>query len=319
MRTACALGFALLAWAPLSAQTGEFQRPVTGFVHRPASRTIRPVAGLPGASSLGAPVIDNLDSASISPAGTWAIAARDGAAIAIRGLDGNSPAPFAVDGMLDSVDRIAWSSDGAWAVLWSGSRGQLQRLRFASGSAAASAPLDFPAPGAVTALAIARSGRIALGVSGAGFYSLDGNDSPALSASTAEPAAAAFDDRGRLYAVDAAASRIFEFDPSSGPAAFAALDQPAAASDFPGIAVSAAGRCLMVADARARAVRVYDIASRTLLNMISLDFAPARLERLSTEPVFLLNGGAPGEWLLVLDARQTPSVYFVPAGQEDAQ
>ena len=67
------------------------------------------------------------------------------------------------------------------------------------------------------------------------------------------------------------------------------------------------------------AVRIYDIGSRSLVDTIPLDFPPSRLEALSDGPVFLLNGGRANEWLMLLDARGTPLVWFVPAVQEETR
>src|SRR5262249_22707786 len=112
--------------------------------------------------------------------------------------------------------------------------------------------------------------------------------------------------------------QIVEFDSGAGPLLFASLAQPDGSPGDPaGLAVSGAGRYLLLADRTARSVRVYETSSQSLANSIPLDFSPTRLEPLSTGPTFLLNGDNSNEWLLVLDARQIPGVYFVPAVQQE--
>jgi hypothetical protein len=75
----------------------------------------------------------------------------------------------------------------------------------------------------------------------------------------------------------------------------------------------------MVADRGNRTIRVYDTASHALSATLPLDFAPTRMDAISTSPVFLLNGDNENEWLLLLDARNIPATYFVPASTEDRQ
>ena len=83
--------------------------------------------------------------------------------------------------------------------------------------------------------------------------------------------------------------------------------------------MSRGGRYLLVADRTTRSVRVYDVASRVLARSIPLDFAPTRLEPLSSEPSFVLNEPGTKEWLLILNAGDSPTVSFVPASQEEAR
>ena len=73
----------------------------------------------------------------------------------------------------------------------------------------------------------------------------------------------------------------------------------------------------MLVTGASKTVRVYEASSRSLINTIPLDFTPSRMERLATDAVFLLNGDNDGEYLLVLDARETPGVYFIPAASEE--
>lgn len=309
------LGLAAIA---ARAQSGGFQRPIAGFVFSRGTQTVCPLFGVPGSTYIGSPVLRDVDAASIAPGGEWGIVIRNGMARAVRSLSDN-PVESAVEGIIDAIDRVAWSSDGAFALLASAARRQVQRIRFSATGAEADAPADL-AVGDVSALAIhAGDSRMAVGIAGSGLYVFLPGQTPMLVAPTRNLTAAAFDDAGGLYAVNAAERRIWQFDGDSGPTEFAVLDQPDGTSiDAAGLAVSGGGRYLLVTDKSARAVRVYDIASRTLAKTIPLDFVPVRAERLSSDPVFLLNGDTGREWLMVLDARQEPLVYFIPAAREEA-
>ncbi len=298
------------------AQTASVRGPLAGLIFDRASRSVRPIRGVPGSSSIGSPVLNEVDLASVAPGGQWGFVVKGDHAAFVRDLAGPAPAESAPDGLI-AADRVVWNRDGSAALLYSSSANQLQRVRLSSGDALADAPLDLPA-GNIAALAIDPAGRqIAFGVAGSGLYLFNAGDSPALISPLAQPAAAAFDETGRkLYAVDLDSLRIVEFESGAAQSDFSAIGGGIVPA---GLAVSAGGRYLMLADSAARAVYVYDIASQSLANTLNLDFAPSRFEPLSAGPAFLLNGDRPGEWLLVLDARQTPGILIVPAAGEELQ
>jgi len=303
------------------AQSTSFHGPISGFVYSHTSRTVRPLFGIPGATYIGSPLLDQVDSASIAPGGKWAMITKGGHSAFMRGLSDLAPAESSPDGLIDAVDRVLWNRDGSYALLYSSSGNRLQRVRLSDTGATADVPLDLSPWGQATVLAIDPAGQqIAFGVAGLGLYLFGAGQSPALLYSMASPAAAAFDGTGRrLYAVDLDRQQITEFDSGSSALDFASLAQPDAPAVSPvGLAVSGDGRYLMLADSASQAVRVYETASRSLANTIPLDFTPSRFEALSSG-TFLLNGDNSNEWLLVLDARQLPSISFVPANREDAQ
>jgi hypothetical protein len=197
----------------------------------------------------------------------------------------------------------------------------LQRVRLSPTAAVADSPLGFSVLDSLLAMAIDPSGqRIAVGVAGSGLYLFDVGHSPALVAAMAQPAALAFDNTGsRLYAIDVETRRIFEFASGSGPVEFAPLGD-AASPDWNavGLAVSGDGRYLVLADVGASAIRVFDIASRRVVNIISLGAVPTRMQAVSPAPAFLLNSPGDDDPLFLLDARQLPFVYFVPANREES-
>jgi hypothetical protein len=239
----------------------------------------------------------------------------------MRDLSGAAPVAAIAKGTIDDVDRMAWNRDASFAVLYSSSGARLQRVRFAADQVSVDDPVDLRLWGAVTTLAIDPSGRqIAFGIAGSGIYVMDGTQSPALLVSMTRPAAAAFSDTGRLYAVDAETRRIVAFGSDLSPAEFTIAD-PADGVEFEpvGLAVSTTGSYLMVADRGTRTVRVYETATRTLANTLPLDFDPVHMQRLSIGATYLLNQAQGKDWLLVLDATDKPRVYFVPAGEEEAQ
>jgi hypothetical protein len=311
---------AILSWpaGPATAQSTSFHGPVSGFVYSHASRTIRPLLGVPGATHIGPAVLTGVNFASIGPDGDSALITKDGRPSLIHGLADLAPLESLSNGLIGAVDRVVWNRDGSFALLYSSSGNQLQRVQLSAAGAAVDPPIDLSPWGPVTALAIDPAGRqIAFGIAGSGLYLFAAGQSPALLSSMAQPAVAAFDSAGnRLYAVDLEQQQIFQFDSASSAVVFAPLTQDSRAVTPVGLAVSGDGRYLLLADSTAQAVRVYDTASAAAA-ILPLDFFPSRFEALSPAPAFLLNGDNGNEWLLVLDARQLPGLSIVPASREE--
>ena len=315
------LSISLLVWMarPAYSQSPGINGPVAGLVYNRDSRSVRPLLGIPGATYMASAVLSNVDWASIAPDGRWAFVAQAGANSFVQGLSSANPTSFSPDGMIQA-DRIVWNRDGSFALLYSFSASQLQRVRLSDNGAAPDPPIDLTSLGQPAVLAIDPTGQqIAFGIPGSGLYLFSAGQSPALLSSMATPAAIAFDQTGgRLYAADLGQQQIVAFDSGNGPIPFASLAQTDGSVLSPvGLAVSAGNRYLLLADKSGNAVLVYDITSGPLTNRIALDFAPSRLDALTTGPTFLLNGDNSNEWLLVLDGRQTPGVYFVPASQQE--
>jgi hypothetical protein len=317
------ISFSIAALLPVAAgaQPTSFQGPIRGFVFSHGSRTLRPVFGVSGASYIGSAVMGDVDSASVAPGGKWAVITQGGHSSCFQGLSSLSPAESTPAGLIDAVDRVLWNADGSYALLFSSSGNQLQRVRFSDSAASPDAPVDLTPWGQATVLAIDPAGqRIVFGVAGSGLYLYPAGQSPALLSPMATPSVAAFDATGKwLYAADLDQQQIVKFDSSSNATTFAALAQTGVAAVNPaGLAVSGDGNYVMLADSAGQAVQVYSIADGSLANTIPLDFSPSRFETLNPG-TFLLNGDNSNEWLLLLDARQIPSISFVPANQEVAQ
>ena len=301
-----------------NSQSPGIRGPLGGFVYSPADRTLRPLRGIPGSTYIASPILNEVDSASVSPAGDWALIGKSGRFTFVRGLSGSAPAESSVDGLIQAVDNVTWNRDGSFALLYSSSGNRLQRVHLSNTDVILDDPLDLSSWGPASTFAIDPAGRqIAFGVAGSGVYLFKIGQSPALLYSTGRPGPSAFDDTGlHLYIVDLDQQQLVSFNSGSGPVPFASLARDGSALNPVGLAVSNGGRYLSLADKTTRAVQVYETTSQNLVNTIPLDFAPSRFEALSNGPSFLLNGDNRQEWLLVLDATQTPTVYFVPATQE---
>ena len=321
-RFSCApLALLTLAGGSVYAQSASIHGPVAGFIFSAASHTVRPILGVPGSLHIDAALLNNVDSAFIAPGGQWALTITAGQPAFVSGLADLAPAAVSTSGLINAIDNVVWSRDGSFALLYSSSGNQLQRVQLSATAASADSPIDLSSWGRAVALAIDPAGKqIAFGVTGSGIYRFTVGQSPALLSSIAQPAAAAFDSTGSyLYVIDQDSQQILQYPASGSGTTFASLAQPdgSPALSPTGLALSGDGRYLLFADRTTQSAFVYEIASQNLVNTIPLDFSPSRFSALSAGPAFLLNGDNPQEWLLVLDASQAPTVYFVPASQEE--
>lgn len=303
----------LLCLAPVAAVAQEAARlsgPVSGIIFDSKLHALRPMVGVPGASYLGDALLTGLDAASVSPAGDRALAAAEGRLLLVTGLRDAAVQSVVLDGAIDAVDNIAWSSDGAFAAVYSSAGASAQVVRDAARNAAAGTAIDVPF--AVSALAVGADGEIVAAAAG-GVYLLAPGAAPRLLAPMAGAAALAV--RGTsLYAADAAAGQLWlieHFATSPAASVFAdGLESPV------GVALSADGKRILVASSQAKTVRVFDAASRAAVRQVDLDVTPTRLAGFGGRDVWLLNAADGTDPLFVATGGDEPAAWFVPAGRE---
>src|SRR5687767_8802795 len=115
----------------VNAQPLDVRAPIAGFVHQKGLRSLRPIFGVAGSALLGPPLLNDVDSASISPGGKWALVTTEGRTRLLRGM--SELAPMAAGGdLIEAVDWVVWSRSGTFAVLHSSSTRQLQRVRLSA-------------------------------------------------------------------------------------------------------------------------------------------------------------------------------------------
>jgi len=309
---------ALAAWAAGSASLAP---PVAGFVFDGPAGALRPVGGIPAAASLGVPVATGLVAAAVSPDGSSALAVQPGGALQLyAGLRGAAITAVQVAGAIADADRFAWAADGAAAALYSSHSGQAQIIAGLPQSPAAAPPFDLPLiPGEVTVLAF-DGRRLLVGAADAdagGIYIGTAADGIRLLASAAVPSAVILAGRD-LYFTDSQAQGIWQVrNYATSPAAMLFAADSSIHSPT-GIGLSADRTQLYVANGGSRTLVVYDIASHTPVETITLNCTPTRLERFGDPSAFVLNTAGEGPlWLL----REGPParVYFVPSARGRAK
>ncbi len=288
--------------------------PMTGYVFDAQTRAIRPMMGFPGAAYLGAPLVSGVDRASVSPDGSAALAVQNGRMSLYQGLGTASLAAIQVTGAIPA-DLFAWGPTHS-AAAYSSTTRQAQLFNLLS-AVPAGAPIDLSGlAGKITAIGFDGQHLILAMASptAGGIYSMTARTGPQLMASVTSPQALVLAGSD-LYFADSQAGQIWRvrnYATQPAPAVFAA---DAGISSPVALQLSSDGTRLYVANTGNRTLGVYDVAARTPLSSLSLDFTPMTLDRFGDASVFLLNsGGLAGASLYVLSDRLgQPAVYFVPA------
>jgi len=302
---------ALAAWA---ANDAAVRGPVTGFVFDSQTHALRPMLGIPGAAYLGPSAVSPADAAWVSPDGSAALVAQAGRLSLYTGFGNATPAAIRIPGGI-VPDRVAWApADGA-AALYSSGNAQVQIVTSLVTAPVAASPIDVSGiPGQITAMAF--DGQLLLlGVSGSsgGIYSVKSQSAPERIASAYQPSALALAGAD-LYFADQKSGQIWQVRNYGTQPASVSFSNDAGISSPVGLQLSADGARLFVANSGSRTVGVYDVASRSGIETLQLDFTPSGMDRFGDASVFLLNSAArASEPLYVLsDSAVRRAVYFVP-------
>jgi hypothetical protein len=304
--------FAMAGWAAGSATLGG---PVTGYIFNAQAGALQPMRGIPGAAYIGPAIVTGVEAAAVAPDGSAALAVVGGRLLVYTALDGAQPSGVAVQGAIANVDRFAWAADGSTAAIYSSRSQQAQILTSLAQSPSAAAPIDLTGvAGAVTAM-VFDGQRIVVGVASStsgGIYMAGPGASMQRIAPATSPSAIVLAGTD-LYFADNQSQQIWQVRSYAATPAAVLFADDSVVSSPAGLQLSATGQRLYVANAGSRKLAVYDIASRSLIQSLDLDFAPSRLERFGSASVFLLNATGQGPlYVLSEDAAQKPTVYFVP-------
>lgn len=298
------------------AQDGSFGTPIAGYVLDRSASSLRPVLGIPGAATLGAPVQSDYswNAAYVSPAADSFIG------VAIDGsthwfvMSGGAFTEKTVAGTMTLPARVVYSPNGTAAALYGS--GQAQIVTGLPGSPSITATVDLKAPSQpgqrhiAPVLAVSDDGQYLL-AAGSGSVQLANANGTVRTVMQAGPSAAVAFAPGTHDAAIAArgtgALVIRDIDGSAIQQLLASDGQPF--STVAGIAFSADGSHVFYASASAKAVSVFDLAGGH--NDIACSCAPSqltpmgaafRLTELTKDPLWLLDASASG-----------PRVVFVPA------
>jgi len=312
------LSIAVISLAlPAMPQQIEMTGPISGFVFDQPSRSLRQVAGLPGAARLSDALLENIDWATIAPDGHAALLTRDTETRLLLLKSANhDPEGLPINGLLASPALAAWSPDSSAVALYSPSTQEFQWLRLTTHGPIADPPISAPSLPAIAAslVASAPSGPIFAAVPEAGIYRITDSHSAELLLELPAVSALALSNTGQtLWAADSAAARIIEIASPAGEASprtiFQDEEKLAAVS---ALAASPDARHLYIA---ARRLYVVERTSESLPEGLELDTPATALAQLGHPSVLTLGQREKkGDPLYVLDLKALPGLFFVPAG-----
>ena len=282
--------FVLMTGCALQAQISG---PST-LVFDDATRSLRFVLGVPGASHFGPALVEGLTAAAISPDGSRALGSRDGQVASFSFVDGNLAEQRLMAG---EASAVAWDAGSRYAAFLVGSKlfrydasGSLLELGEAAGR-----------------LAVDRTGVVYAASSGA-VTRFSGSEAVRLAGVELPVDLVLSADGSALYVADAASHAVLRIDARQGGAqAFSAV-----AANPVALALSKDGASLLVSDGEGHKFYVFSAATQELRLSLALAFAPSRLTPLS-DSLFALTRREAGAPLEVLALRDGAAAYFIPA------
>jgi hypothetical protein len=313
-----------LAALPLCAQ-GGVAGPVSGYAFDRSVSALRPILGIPGASLLG----DGLDvgsvlaAAYVAPGQNWVLAVTANGPVFFR-LTSGAASPIAVPGVTVSPERVAFSPSGTAVALYAAGRIQVVKglpdAPVVTGALATAVSGRSPQASAagrsrpeLGAFAVSDDGSYLLYAHGGSIHLWGASGEDFGVAAADADAVLAFAPGGHEAAVADLSGGVALLGDVSGAGGQRAL-AAAGGIAFPvGLAFSADGGKLFLADAGTRQVTAFDMAAGSA-TAIPCDCVPAGLFPMGG--LFRLNdAGAAPLWLL--DARSGEArIVFVPSRSE---
>jgi hypothetical protein len=312
------LVLSLSAAVCLEAQSPSIQAPILGFMPDAAGSGIRPIFGVPGASSVGDRLQFEMDirDAVISPNQDYAIAVRNDDAQAVV-IDLGTGTAVTVPGVRSRTDVIAISPMGSAAALYDQESktvqviGRLPRTPQVINEFQAS-----HIPGRGVRMAVSDDGGVALvefiGDDGVALWAMDASGRSAR-ISADHPADAAFlpNRRDAIVADDASRTVFLILDAAGTATPVPLMSATDDMEGFSSVAASDDGRQVFVADASSGIVATVDVETRRA-TVMSCGCRPTGLYRLKGNSIFRLTEISQ-EPVRVLDASSSePRILIIP-------
>jgi hypothetical protein len=295
-----------------------------GFVYDGRVSGLRPLAGIPGAAVLGAPLDTGgpVRQAYVAPRQNYAVALTDSGAVAVQFVSATDPplvTPLGFDSSAAGI--VTLSPDGSAGAFYSGNEALIRIVTGLPAAPAVARSVNTAAvSGTIRLLAISNDGAVLVvaadGADKDAIVLLDADGNGRTLANSTHVSALQFlggaDD---LLVADDSDDTVSLIQGVSGAALYKIL-----ADDTDGIAgpvglnTSVNGN-LVVANGRAANIVVLDPGG-SQLGTYSCFSAPVGLSRLNGNAVFLLNGISNNDPLWLFDGDSaTPRVMFIPVDQ----
>jgi hypothetical protein len=303
----------------IAAQTVSFSGPVEAFAFDLPTRSVRAVMGVPGSSSFGPAIVEDLDFGSVAPQQNYAVVLRGLQWQLAANLDSSHPSSQLLSGITSRPQGIAWSGDGSLAILYSPAGNWIQTIGGLPKQPAVGPRTDVSSLGGVLAAVASDSAgkHIAVAIAGqrSGVFLFEAATQafvPVLALS--KPIALAFSSDGTdLLAIDASTRQLSVVNLTSLSSQTVSLDglaEPFAVGSAP---ATSSSRLVYIASRSDQILREYDLSTQQTITDLRLNFVPTGFQEFGRNSFLVASRALAAEplWLFV-DAPQ-PAVYFVPA------
>lgn len=312
----------LIAPAAVQPASNSIEGPRLGFVFDHATKSVRPILGIPGAATMGQALESGLDLRKI------AISAMQDYVLATEGehnqvvvlATAHTPlVPVAVPGADRGPDQLSISAGGKAAALYYKGRNHIELISGLPGAPRISATLYLSAGQVPSALAVSDDGQTLLvGVGDSVYWVSPSGEVPILKGLHKIVSIALASNHTALVA-DGVANQIHrvqnvttavEADVVAGPKQ--GIAAPIA------VAMSHDGKRAFVANGKSGTVAILDLQAKTELGQLSCQCTPTGLDRLAGMDVFRLTEPSNQPmWVLEAAPHQSRIVFVPPAMKQE--
>ena len=308
----------LIAPAAVRPASNSIEGPRLGFVFDRATKSVRPILGIPGAATVGQPLESGLDlrKIAISPMQDYVLATEgEHNQVVVMATNHTPLVPVAIQGADRGPDQLSISAGGKAAALYYKGGNHVQVISGLPAAPKISARLYLSAGQAPSALAISDDGQTLLaGVADSVYWVSPSGEVPILrhlskivsiTLASNHTALVADGTANQIHRVKNVTSAV-EPDVVAGPKE--GIAAPLA------VAISHDGKRAFVVNGKSRTVAIFDLQSKTEVSQLSCQCTPTGLDRLAGTDVFRLTEPSTGPmWVLDAGAHQSRIVFVPPA------
>ena len=312
----------LLAPAAVMAASNSIEGPRLGFVFDHATKSVRPILGIPGAATLGQSLEAGLDLRKIviSPMQDYVLATEgEHNQVVVLATNRTPLVAVAVQGADRGPDQLSISSDGTAAALYYKGGNHVQLISGLPAAPRISARLYLSAGQVPSALAVSDDGETLLaGVADSVYWVSTSGEVPILKRLHKISSIALASDHTALVA-DGLTNQIHRLQNVTGAVELDDVAGPKEGIAAPvAVAISHDGKRAFVANSKSGSITILDLQAKTEVGQLTCQCTPTGLDRLAGVDVFRLTelSNRP-MWVLEAAAHQSRIVFVPPAAKQE--
>ncbi len=312
----------LMAPAAVQAASNAIEGPRLGFVFDHATKSVRPILGIPGAATLGQSLESGLDlrKIAISPMQDYVLATEgEHNQVVVLATNRTPLVAVAVQGADRGPDQLSISSGGTAAALYYKGGNHVQLISGLPGAPRISARLYLSAGQVPSALAVSDDGQTLLaGVADSVYWVSPSGEVPILKRLHKIVSIALASNHTALVA-DGLTNQIHRLQNVTGAVELDDVAGPKEGIAAPvAVAISHDGKRAFVANSKSGSITILDLQAKTDVGQLSCQRTPTGLDRLAGTDVFRLTelSNRP-MWVLEAAAHQSRIVFVPPAAKQE--